>query len=304
MSQAIQKLTVTSAAVFAAFAIAWSGAAPAQSVAPSSQQLHDASVSPVPSAYHPRTRQLLVGVRGGVKRMEQAPSGALLDRGTVDVGSKSTVLRLRIDVPRDRLWVLDVGHVHVVDLATNRRIRSIALPNWTYSTHEDLCLPDLQLDEQGAALVSDNVQPKLWRIDPRDFSTIERNVKLDAHRNLDVGFSALAVGERGVIYAAMAAPGLLWRVDSDLSRAENIPLTSRVFGVCALETRSRAGSGAVTLYALSVRDRNEVHRVTVTPGYAAATVTLLPRASKPSRYGGPGSTVQHHLTGYGTLPLD
>jgi hypothetical protein len=50
------------------------------------------------------------------------------------------------------------------------------------------------------------------------------------------GFSALTIGEDGVMFAAMAAPGLLWRVDTDVFRAGNVPVASRLFGVCALET--------------------------------------------------------------------
>lgn len=279
MSCVIQKLAIRSAIVFAVLTAAWVNVALARDV----QQLPEAAVTPVPSVWHARTSQVLVGVRGDVRRMQHTPGGNLLDRGSVHAGGGNTVLRVRLDVRRDRLWVLDVGRVHVVDLVTNRRIRTIALPNWMFSAHEDLCLPDLQLDEHGAAFVSDNVQPKLWRIDPQDFSVYERTVRLNAFRNVDAGFSALAIGEGGVMYAGMAAPGLLWRVDTDLFRAENVPLVSRIFGVCAIETGRVARAREFTLFALSVRDRNEVHRVTLMPGWTAATVTALPTASTTSR---------------------
>ena len=206
----------------------------------------------------------------------------LLDRGVLHTGPGDTVLRVRLDAGRERLWVLDVGRVHVIDLVKNRRIRTVVLPGWMFSAHEDLCLPDLQIDERGAAFVSDNTQPRLWRIDPADFSVYERTVTLDSHRNLDSGFSALAIGEGGVVFAAMAAPGLLWRIDTGTFRAENVPLATRLFGVCALEAARGARPREFTLDALSVRDRYTVSRVTLARGSGIAAVARAPaRSTRP-----------------------
>ena len=283
MCNVIQTLAVKSVIVFALVMSAWINAAVAQPFTLASQHLRDAEVAPLPAVLHPRTGRMLVGVRGDVRRMEQTATGGLIDRGSVHTAPGSTVLRVRLDVRRDRLWVLDIGRVHVVDLATSRRIRTIALRNWMFSAHEDLCLPDLQLDEHGAAFVSDNVQAKLWRIDGEDFSIYERSVKLDSHANIDSGFSALTIGEGGVMFAAMAAPGLLWRIDTDVYRAENVPLSARIFGACALETARTARSREFTLFALSVRDRYEVRRVTLVRGSTAAAVTTLPTGSTTAR---------------------
>ena len=275
------RLALQAAVVLAAIAcinVAHSQPLPAEPLA-----LLETQASPVPAVFHPRTRRLLVGVRGDVRKMEYGAGGALVDRGWVHTSPGNTVLRVRLDVRRDRLWVLDVGRVHVIDLVTNQRIRTVVLPKWMFSAHEDLCLPDLALDEHGAAFVSDNAQPKLWRIDPDDFNVYERTVRLDSHGNLDSGFSALVIGEGGVMFAAMAAPGLLWRVDTDLFRAENIPLDARLFGVCALETARVARSRDFTLYALSVRDRYDVRRVTLVPRARAAMVTAVPLGTAASR---------------------
>lgn len=264
----------------------WSiDAAAAQPFTLESRQLGESAVVPPPAAYHPRTRQVLLGVRGDVRRMDEAARGQLIDRGFVHTSPGNTVLRVRVDARRERLWVLDVGRVHVIDLVTNRRIRTVELPNWMLSTHEDMCLPDLAIDEHGAAFVSDNMQPKLWRIDPADFSIYERTVRRDAFRDLDAGFTALAIGEGGVMFAAMAAPGLLWRIDTDVFRAENVPLASRLFGVCALEAARGARSRDFTLYALQVRDRYTVSRVTLARGWNAAAVLPMPKGSTVSRSG-------------------
>jgi hypothetical protein len=250
-----------------------------------SRQLRESLVVPPPAAYHLRTRQVLMGVGGDVRRMEETATGRLLDRGILHADPGNTVLRVRVDARRDRLWVLDIGRVHVIDLATNRRIRTVALPNWMFSAHADMCLPDLALDEHGAAFVSDNMQPKLWRIDPADFSIRERVVSRDAFRDLDVGFTALAIGEGGVMFAAMAAPGLLWRRDTGVFRAEHVPLASRLLGVCGLEAARAARSRGFTLYALQVRDRFTVSRVTMARGSNVAAVVPLPTASTLPRSG-------------------
>ncbi|HEX2829068.1 MAG TPA: hypothetical protein VHP37_22150 [Burkholderiales bacterium] len=198
----------------------------------------------------------------------------LLDRRLLQADPDDGVLRVRLDARRARLWVLDVGRVHVIDLVTNRRIRTVELPNWMFSTHEDMCLPDLAIDEDGAAFVSDNMQPKLWRIAPADFSIRERVVSRDAYRELDAGFTALAIGEGGVMFAAMSAPGLLWRIDTDLFRAENVPLATRIPGVCGLEVARGARSRDITLYALGGRDRHTVSRITLARGGTAAVTPI------------------------------
>ena len=72
-------------------------------------------------------------------------------------------------------------------------------------------------------------------------------MKLDAYSGIDSGFSALAIGNGGVMFAAMAAPGLLWRIDTDVYRAENVPLSARIFGACALETARTAADPAPSM---------------------------------------------------------
>ena len=270
--------TIVSVAVRAAIVVATvaSVSVPsfAQTSATTSPQLRHVSPTPVPAAYHPRTGNVFVASGAAVKNMQHS-AGQLIQRGHVPIGAGDTVLRLRVDARRDRLWVLDVGTVRVFDLAKNRLVRTIALPNWVYAEGEN-CLPDLQLDDRGAAFVSDNIQPKLWRIDADELSVREHVVMLASHGALDVGFSAMTVTEHGVMYAAMGAPGLLWRVDTKSFRAENVALESRIFGACALETRRAEGSRQVTLFALTAgRNAFEMQRISIAPGARVASVEPL-----------------------------
>ena len=203
------------------------------------------------------------------------------DRAMSDVFIRSpgnAILRIRLDARRERLWILDVGNVHVYDLARNRLVRSIALPNWFYADDGSNCLPDLQLDRHGAAFVSDNIQPKLWRIDADRFSVQERSVRLDSQRSVDAGFSALAISEGGVMFAAMAAPGSLWRIDTGSFRAEKIQLSAPIHGACAMETLGGVRSRELVVFVLaSGRARLDVRRIDMKPGSNQAYIgTVAP----------------------------
>jgi hypothetical protein len=252
----------------------------AQPIGSMSDHLLNRSAVPTPAAYHARTQRLLVGIDGEVRKTGPAGAARALDGALFRGTPQNTILRIRLDQQRDRLWVLEIGAVHVFDVAKNRRIRSVTLPNWVYAEHETNCLPDLQLDSRGAAFVSDNVQPKLWRIDAEDFSVRERSVSLDSHRTLDAGFSALAITREGVVYAAMAAPGLLWRIDTEGFRAENVPLDEPIRGACAMETLDAAKSRGVTLFVMTAaRGSFDVKRITIAQSASVASVDTAALAS-------------------------
>jgi hypothetical protein len=247
----------------------------AQTTPAISPQLRGAAPTPVAAAYHTATGEVFVASGAAVKIMEHA-GGQLVQRGYVPIGAGETILRLRVDARRNRLWVLDVGTVRVFDLTSKKLVRTVDLPNWMYAESEN-CLPDLQLDPRGGAFVSDNIQRKLWRIDADRFSVSEHAVTLGSRATLDVGFSAMAVTETGVMYAAMGAPGLLWRVDMNSFQAENIPLSSPIYGACALESRAAKGSRDLILFVLTAgRMAFHMQRISIVPGARVATVEMLP----------------------------
>src|SRR5204863_2390370 len=82
------------------------------------------------------------------------------------VRSDQPILRYQLDVVRDRLWVLTPEGVELYDAATRGKIAHISLPDWLWAGEPYSCAPDLALGPRGEALVSSNVVPKLWRIDP------------------------------------------------------------------------------------------------------------------------------------------
>jgi hypothetical protein len=258
--------SLTARVLFGVYALA-AGVACAQRVEPT---------FPTPAAFHNRTQQLIVGtLQRDVRKIGISGTRSARNGGRIHLSAGNTILRIRLDARRERLWILDIGNVHVFDLARNRMVRSIALPNWFYADEGTNCLPDLQLDEHGAAFVSDNMQPKLWRIDADSFSVYERAVSLDSQRNVDAGFSALSIGEGGVMFAAMAAPGSLWRIDTGTFRAEQIGLSVPIHGACALEVLNSPGQRKLTLFVLTAgRTSFDVGRIDMLPDSKEAQVDV------------------------------
>ena len=76
------------------------------------------------------------------------------------------VLRVQADVARERLWVLTEDALELYDLSRRQRLAQVALQDWVWAHEPYACPPDLALDAKGAAIVSSNVVPVLWRIDP------------------------------------------------------------------------------------------------------------------------------------------
>ena len=75
------------------------------------------------------------------------------------------------------------------------------------------------------------------------------------------------------MFAAMAAPGSLWRIDTDTFRAEKIGLSAPIHGACALEMLNNAGGRELTLFVLTTgRARFDVGRIDMLPGSKEAHV--------------------------------
>jgi hypothetical protein len=163
----------------------------------------------------------------------------------------------------------------VIDLAAKRRITSVKLANWLYAGAGTNCLPDLRVDARGGAIVTDNVQPKLWRINAEDASADERSVKFDSRTMIDAGFSALAIADDGTLFGAIAAPGTLWRIDSRDWRARKVALSAPLHGACALEILGAARSKNPMLFVLAAgRSAFDVRRIDMTRSAKANVIAL------------------------------
>jgi len=125
----------------------------------------------------------------------------------------------RSDVAGNRVWVLEPDAVTVYDRTNRRRLRRVILPDWVLAGPRDACAPDLVLDASGAAVVSSNVLPVLWRIDPQRFEVKQIFLTLDRDTDKDVGFTGLVFAADGTLTASGATFASAWRIDLASGRA-------------------------------------------------------------------------------------
>jgi hypothetical protein len=150
------------------------------------------------------------------------------------------VLRLQKDAARDREWMLTPRGVVVVDIKARRSPVFIDLPEWTWADEAYTCPPDIALGPKGEALVSSNVVPSLWRIDPASLRVTRHDLVLDAHLDKDVGFTGLVYAPTLGVYFAVSEYGALWRIDPLLRRAQEIRLNQPIGRPCALSELPRS----------------------------------------------------------------
>ena len=151
------------------------------------------------------------------------------------------VLRHQVDAARGRLWALTLDGVELYDVKTRTRQAYISLADWVWVGEQYSCAPDLAIGPKGEALISSNVLPILWRIDPVTFAASKHELVLDADARQEIGFTGLAYSaEQGVFFAVSALQGSLWRIDPLFRRAQSISLSAPVPKACGLAIRTRA----------------------------------------------------------------
>lgn len=143
-------------------------------------------------------------------------------------------LRVRTDTARSRLWVLGLDNVRVYDTVKKKLIRRIELPNW--SVGRFICDPDMVLDSSGSAIISSNVQARLWRIDADSLEMKAHEIRLYGRELWDTGFGALAFAADGALYGLTSSAGTLWKIDIANASASMIRLDNRFLSVCELTT--------------------------------------------------------------------
>lgn len=142
-------------------------------------------------------------------------------------------LRYRAQSERGRAWVIEANGLFLEEARKSRR--AITLPQWQWAAEPYACAPDIAIGPRGEVVVTSNVLPVLWRIDPATLAVSMHRVQLDADADKDVGFSSLVYSERhGAYFAASELHGSMWRIDPLLLRAQKIALSEPVRGACSL----------------------------------------------------------------------
>ena len=122
-------------------------------------------------------------------------------------------------------WRLSKEGVQVFDSLGKAQKLTIALPGWVWASQPYACPPDLAVGPRGEVLVTSNVLPVLWRIDPKTFQVTVHRLALDADNDKDVGFSKIfySAGEDAYI-AVSAAHGSAWRIDPMLRAGQKVTI--------------------------------------------------------------------------------
>lgn len=140
-----------------------------------------------------------------------------------------------------RSWVLDAGEIYLEQAGKPRR--AVTLPGWHWAGEAYACAPAVAIGPRGEAVVTSNVLPVLWKIDPDTLAVSVHRLELDADHDKDVGFSGLVYSERnGAYFAVSELQGSLWRIDPLLRRAQKIALSSPVRGACSVSMQRQRAS--------------------------------------------------------------
>ena len=140
--------------------------------------------------------------------------------------------RHQADLVRNRVWVLTENGVVLYQNARRERT-VIPLPEWFWAGAPYSCPPDLALGPKGEAIITSDVVPTLWRIDPATLEVSTHRLELDADTDKDVGFSELAYSSRhGKYFAVGSTDGSVWSVDPLLKRAQKVQTPTSFAGIC------------------------------------------------------------------------
>ena len=150
-------------------------------------------------------------------------------------GEEKETFRVMPDPSRGRSWALGLDAVRVREARTGQVIRKIEIPGWMVA--RTVCAPDLVLDRSGSAYVSNNAQPKLWRIDGDSFELKEMPIILMGRERWDVGFGALAFAADGSLLALTSAAGTLWHISADRRTARLVDPGAPFSRTCAIGTK-------------------------------------------------------------------
>ena len=187
----------------------------------------------------------------GLAILTAAVSGCNSEAAQESIKADHAAVKIRhqADETRGRIWVLTPSGVVIVDATTSRPIRHVPLPGWVWAGEPYGCLPDLALGPKGEAVVSSDVVPTLWRIDPETFEVSEHAVALNSDAEKDIGFSELEYSrEQNAYFGVSSFYGSVWRIDPLLGGAQKLAQAAPPAPVC--RSRATPGRGLAPGYAV------------------------------------------------------
>ena len=151
------------------------------------------------------------------------------------VWDERPVLRSQADAARGRIWVLTPAGVSLYEASTGENIADIPLPDWLWAGEKYACSPDLAIGPGGEAVISSNVVPTLWRVDPVTLVASKHELAIEDDAGRDIGFTELAYSaQQGAYFAVSPSQGSLWRIDPSLRRAQSVSPSAPLPKACGL----------------------------------------------------------------------
>jgi hypothetical protein len=154
-------------------------------------------------------------------------------------------------------WAINTDGLYVQQPGKPRV--AVQLPDWQWAHEPYACPPAIAVGPRGEAVVTSNVLPVLWKIDPATLAVTVHRLELDADTDKDVGFSGLVYSERnGAYFAVSEAHGTLWRIDPLLRRAQKVNLAGNVRGACAVSIQRQERASVFSRLCLRGRDESRL----------------------------------------------
>ena len=189
-----------------------------------------------PHAVLPLLAAAIVALAGCGNLYPPAPASGAAGASLLD---PPDTVRQRNDPARGHVWVLGSRGVSLYRAATGKLVE-VTLPSWQWADPAYACPPDLAVGPDGEAIVTSNVVPVLWRIDPRTLAVSVHQLVMDADVDKDVGFSGLVYSaQQGAFFAANETHGSVWRIDPSLREGRKIARTEPARGACGVTVPER-----------------------------------------------------------------
>lgn len=148
------------------------------------------------------------------------------------------------DPVRQELWSISLDGVELRDARSGQVLHTVELEDWRWAGEPHTCDPGLILGPAGELIVSSDVLPWLWRIDPKTLQATIHRPRLDADHEMDVGFASFEYApHRGVFFGIDHWHGSLWEVDPDLETARKVVLDQPVRRACKVNEPSTGFRG-------------------------------------------------------------
>ena len=158
-------------------------------------------------------------------------------QATPDASSRSLLHEGRVLSGEDGVaWLLNSAGLFRYDSRASHRLE-VKLPGWEWVSEPFACLPDLARGPAGELVITSNIVPKLWRLDPKTLAVTVHALELDADNDKEVGFAGLVYSPLSPAYFAVSQlHGSLWMIDPSLKRASKIALEDLADSSVEVET--------------------------------------------------------------------